>query len=67
MGKVNQNNHKIYYINGHKLYKMAVYVPSRSNDQEIFQHLSLQDTPKFTQIGIFGLKNISSGNPGSVS
>jgi hypothetical protein len=24
--------------------------------QKIYQHLSLQETPKFTQIGIFGLK-----------
>jgi hypothetical protein len=24
----------------------------------------LQDSPKFTQIVIFGLKNIASGNPG---
>jgi hypothetical protein len=26
------------------------------NRSKIYQHLSLQDTPKFTQIGIFGLK-----------
>jgi hypothetical protein len=27
------------------------------------QHLQLQDPPKFTQIGIFGLKKMPSGNP----
>jgi hypothetical protein len=26
------------------------------NGQKIYQHLSLQDTPRFTKIGIFGLK-----------
>jgi hypothetical protein len=26
------------------------------NGHKIYHHLSLQDTPKFTQIGIFGLK-----------
>jgi hypothetical protein len=30
-----------------------------------YQHLSLQNIPKFTQIGIFGVKNIPSGNTGS--
>jgi hypothetical protein len=29
----------------------------------MFQRLSLKDTPKFTQIDIFGLKNTPSGNP----
>jgi hypothetical protein len=33
--------------NGNKIYQMAI---------EIYQHLSMQDTPKFTQIRIFGLK-----------
>jgi hypothetical protein len=28
-------------------------------------HLSLQGITKFTQIGIFGLKNETSGNPGA--
>jgi hypothetical protein len=28
----------------------------RSNGFEIYQHRSLQDSPKFTQIGIFGFK-----------
>jgi hypothetical protein len=31
----------------------------------IYHHLPLQDSPKFTQIGIFGLKNMPSGNPAS--
>jgi hypothetical protein len=29
------------------------------------QHLPVQDPPKFTQIGIFGVENIPSGNPGA--
>jgi hypothetical protein len=28
----------------------------RPNGHKIYQHLPLQDTPKFTHIGIFGLK-----------
>jgi hypothetical protein len=32
----------------------------------MYQHLSLQDSPKFTQIGIFGFKiYVPSGNPDS--
>jgi hypothetical protein len=30
---------------------------------QIYQHLPLQVLPKFTQILIFGFKNMSSGNP----
>jgi hypothetical protein len=40
--------------NGHKIYEMAV--KSIRYDHKIYQHLSLQDTQKVTQIGIFGLK-----------
>jgi hypothetical protein len=29
----------------------------------VYQHLPLQDLPKFTQIGIFGFENMPSGNP----
>jgi hypothetical protein len=36
---------------------------NRPNDHKIFQDFPLQDPPKFTQIGIFGLKNKPSGNP----
>jgi hypothetical protein len=35
---------------------------NRTNDHKIFQDFPLQDPPKFTKIGIFGLKNIPSGN-----
>jgi hypothetical protein len=35
----------------------------RPNGHKIYQYLSLQDAPKFTQIGIFGFQNIPSGNP----
>jgi hypothetical protein len=31
---------------------------------KIYQHLPLQEPTKFTQIGIFGLKTVPSGNPG---
>jgi hypothetical protein len=30
------------------------------------QYLQLQDPTKFTQIRIFGLKNLPSGNPGDI-
>jgi hypothetical protein len=33
------------------------------NGHRVYQHLLMQDTPKFIQIGIFGLKNMPSGNP----
>jgi hypothetical protein len=36
--------------NGHKLFPMAV------NGHKIYQDFPLIDPPKFTQIGIFGLK-----------
>jgi hypothetical protein len=36
--------------NGHKI--------GRPNDHKIDQHLPLQDPPKFTQIGTFGLRKI---------
>jgi hypothetical protein len=39
--------------NGHKKDKMA---QNRQNDRKIDQHLPLHEPPKFTQIGIFGLK-----------
>jgi hypothetical protein len=34
--------------------KWPIYIP---NGHKIYQHLSLQDTPKFTQSWIFGLKS----------
>jgi hypothetical protein len=46
----------VSYTNGSKIEQMAI---------KLYQHFSLQDTPKFTQIWIFGLKiHIPSGNPG---
>jgi hypothetical protein len=48
------------YQNGRKIYQMAIkytkWQLNRPNGHKIYQHLSLQDTAKFTQIGIFGLK-----------
>jgi hypothetical protein len=35
---------------GHKIYEMAVHRP---NGHKIYQPLSLQETPKFTQIGLY--------------
>jgi hypothetical protein len=40
----------INYTKWQKLYQMAV---DRPNGHKIYQHLPLQDPPKFTQIGIF--------------
>jgi hypothetical protein len=44
----------------HKIYQIAVkytnWPQSRPNGQKIYQHLPLQDPPKFTLSGIFGLK-----------
>jgi hypothetical protein len=37
---------------------------NRPDDHTIYQHLPLQDPPKFTKIGIFGFENIPSGNLG---
>jgi hypothetical protein len=34
------------------------------NGHKIYQHFQLQDPPRFSQIGIFGLKTNKSGNPG---
>jgi hypothetical protein len=36
------------YQNYHEMYQTAI--------KYLYQHLSLQDTPKFAQIGIFGLE-----------
>jgi predicted secreted protein len=46
--------------NNHKIFKMATkytkWQLNRPKGHKIYQHLPLQDPPKFTQIGIFGLK-----------
>jgi hypothetical protein len=39
--------------NNYKMYQMAI---KYKNGCKIYQHLPLQDPPKFTQIWIFGLK-----------
>jgi hypothetical protein len=45
---------------GHKIYQMGKNIPighkKKQNVNKIYQHLPLQDPPKFTPIGIFGLK-----------
>jgi hypothetical protein len=52
LGKNIPNNQEIGRANGNKIFQMAV------NDHIAitYQHRPLQDPPKFTQIGIFGLK-----------
>jgi hypothetical protein len=51
-----------------KIYKMTIKYTkrpdNRTNGHKIYQHLPLQDPPKFTQIRVLGLKAIPSGNPG---
>jgi hypothetical protein len=37
--------------NGHEIYQMPV---NRTAECKILQHLPLQNSPKFTQTGIFG-------------
>jgi hypothetical protein len=54
--------------NDHILYKMAVKYArlpwNRPNGNNMYKHFPVQDIPKFTQIGISGLKiYIPSGNP----
>jgi hypothetical protein len=49
-----QNGHKICRPNGHKIYETAF---------NITNILHCKTPPKFTQIGIFGSKNMPSGNP----
>jgi hypothetical protein len=42
-------------VNGHNMYEMAVHKIEQL-DKIFFNFFSMQDTPKFTQIGISGLK-----------
>jgi hypothetical protein len=55
--------------NYHELYKMSIKYNNRPKNGQVsikyrYQHLPLQVPPKFTQIGIFGLKIcMPSGNP----
>jgi hypothetical protein len=51
MRKIHQNCHKIYQ----RGIKYSKGQWNRPNGHKIYQHLSLQDTPQFTQIGNFGL------------
>jgi hypothetical protein len=39
-----------------KMYQITKWLKLIPNGHKIYQHLSLQDTPKFTQSWIFGLK-----------
>jgi hypothetical protein len=47
--------------NGNEIYQMAENI---HNGHKIYQQYAVQGPPKFTQIGIFGLKiNTPSGDP----
>jgi hypothetical protein len=52
-----------------KIYQMTInhtkWKQNIPNDHKMYEHLPLQDPPKFSQIGIFGLQNMPSGNPGA--
>jgi hypothetical protein len=50
--KIYQNNLKIYQMAQNKPYGYKI----KQIGHKIYQHLQLQDPPKFTQIRIFGLK-----------
>jgi hypothetical protein len=51
--------------NSLKFNKWPQNIPNSHKIAQIDQHLPLRDPPKFTQIGIFGLKKMLSGNPAS--
>jgi hypothetical protein len=52
--------HQQIYKKITKIYQLATkytkWDKNRPNGRKIYQHLELQDNPKFTQSGIFGLK-----------
>jgi hypothetical protein len=54
--------------NEHKLYQMIIKYPkcplNVQDGHKIYQHFPNQGTPKFTQIGIFGLKIYYLATPG---
>jgi hypothetical protein len=52
MGKHIPNNHKIYQMST----KYTKWPEIGLNGPKIYQHFPMQNLPKFTQIGIFGLK-----------
>jgi hypothetical protein len=53
--------------NNQKISQMATKYPklqqNRPDWQKTYQHLPLQDPPKFAQIAKFWLENVPSGNP----
>jgi hypothetical protein len=49
------NEYKIYRMTTQCLPKNTKWPQNILNGHKIYQHLPLQDSPKFTQIGIFGL------------
>jgi hypothetical protein len=55
LGKNVPNDHKVYQI-ATKYTKLPQNRPNGRKISQIDQHLPLQDRPKSTQVGIFGLK-----------
>jgi hypothetical protein len=47
----------------YELCQMSIKYNKRPSVHKIYQHLPLQDPPKFTQIWIFWFENRPSGNP----
>jgi hypothetical protein len=49
-----------YILNDYKIYQMAIkytkWPKNTRNGRKIFQHFTFRDPPKYTQIGIFGMK-----------
>jgi hypothetical protein len=60
---LNWENIPKYYKIFQIVIKYTKWPENIPNGHKIYQHLPLQDPSKFTPIGIFGLKNIPSGNP----
>jgi hypothetical protein len=64
--KIYQKRGKIYPKRG-KIYQLAInynnWPGKLPNGRKMYQHVPLQETPKFTQIGIFCFENVPSGSP----
>jgi hypothetical protein len=54
--KTRKNILNILILNDHKIYQMTKNAPNGQKNRPNGQKLQEQDPPKFTQIGIFGVK-----------
>jgi hypothetical protein len=61
--KLDRQGCQIFLGTTYQIGKKYTKYPLNINIHIIYQHPPLQDPQKFTQIGIFGLKNMPSGNP----